>query len=932
MLPLSTRYYLTSLSAFASALDSAASASITSKSFDLAPAVNYSITDATDSINDDDSPRPRDTTAVAQLVHYHDDDNDNDQSHNNQGVKSKRKQKVHLQVVQVEAGSSSSQSTIDTDEGSRLKNKKLREILHELRSEYEVVDFGTTSYFDKVQLGSTSMNGTGRIAAAGVEGESVLNNLQESLEVDNRSSMLYKDKCYTVNQRLSSSVDILPGINVSTDGPSRSESSSSSFNPSYDLNNFMNNQWDVLRRTALDETIGWDLRDSDDEGRQIIRMAVLVTEQGAHTSPSTFKEFPRNLSREQIGNYPNYSPLGGTFQYQWQSSISSRTTGTTQDCDINFKSYLGNDLETLESDEEDSSNNCFGPSTTMMGRSGVKRSYRGSMAFYNNSYGLGARSMINHVSECSNEGIIYEDCTEFAAFLDCCTRWESSSESSCSSILAEFPTFFPDFNSCIEYGGFYADGYYLNETIGEVVGEENRDNDNNDWLRSRYASPSPKAIRHFKSFLEPSSYFLEALETIEDYPYDQSIFDQNCSTFEYPDPSSAPYSLPFTSKGIVPVILAGPPSDKIMKVPGSSLASDLSSYDESALLMSEHNCPGLEWDPWTSFVCAASSSSATSITSADEEDVVFEVNHCIAPLVSEPPEYYPYYPTQSRWDTPIGPSNSVEGSVKFYELNHGLGCATEYCATKWWSDCMEVEFGHPVERMKENGVTNALYKPLKYGYTAEDLIKSLREAIDEIVIKTESTLKVSGNVDLIVEIDGYENYKPQHESEPLVDLPQSGPLITEYHKLEKIKKKTRQFHEQLRDANMNRRRTRINLDEIEEKLDESVDSHDVMDASDSNGGSGKADGHQPQEVDSDAPTQSTPDPDPSENLGMIIGCATGGIVMLGGITVGGLVTSGKLRLKPKSLPPLQTNDNDDDFCSFHDKEHQMVEVNAELFV
>jgi len=331
--------------------------------------------------------------------------------------------------------------------------------------------------------------------------------------------------------------------------------------------------------------------------------------------------------------------------------------------------------------------------------------------------------------------------------------------------------------------------------------------------------------------------------------------------------------------------------------------------------MSEHNCPGLEWDPWTTYTCSLAK------RMDDDGENTINFNSCIAPHLSE---YSKLYSSQSERDNP-----GVDGldSSRFYDLKNNFGCTSEHCSNKWWSECMTVEYEYPMEQMRKNGVLGGLYIPMKANYSSDDVILSIKDSVNKITkdtsasVRTDEVLSKSDDID-----ENRYDYVPQavirREFEEL-------PSISEALKAQKIVQKSERFHEQLKVMRTTRG---------EKATNNNKDLVDIDSATDTSNNENNMSVNNSMESDATdlmdaAEPQSDLTPPDSDEVGLIvgIGCATVGVVAIGGATLVGLANKGKLGRK--KLPPLRTSDHDNVLhASFNDQKYKKEEVNAELFV
>jgi len=331
--------------------------------------------------------------------------------------------------------------------------------------------------------------------------------------------------------------------------------------------------------------------------------------------------------------------------------------------------------------------------------------------------------------------------------------------------------------------------------------------------------------------------------------------------------------------------------------------------------MSEHNCPGLEWDPWTTYTC----SFAKSIDDDDDSETTINFKSCIAPHLSE---YSKSFPSQFEWD-----NAGVDGldDSQFYDLKSNFGCTTEHCSNKWWSECMMVEYEYPMEQMRKNGVLGGLYIPMKANYSSDEVILSIKDSVNKIINDTTTTASVRTDDDEALS-NSDESYRNRYDYVPKAVMEREFeelPSISDARKSQKILQKSERFHEQLKVMRTTREKeaTNNNNDLVDIDLDTSnnennmsvnnsieSDATDLMDA---------------------AEPQSDLTPPDSDEFGLIvgIGCATAGVLVIAGATL--VVLANKGKLGRKKLPPLRTNDHDD---VLHASLYKKEEVRAELFV
>jgi len=573
------------------------------------------------------------------------------------GIKSEECE-FRVQIVQVQDGTSTFLKELKS-----LRKQNLVEILmDDLSNEFGKVEFGLTMYQDK----PTTVTGYG------------VNDGWWNKEVMLQSGY-NTDKCYDLIQPL-------------TEDPIKANDAFDYFH-SGGGKDVMENQWDALRRSAIDSKIGWDLRSHDDDGSPIIRLAVLVTDDAAHTAHNVFKDQPRNMNHEYYmhqGPYKSLSRMGYTGK---------------QECNLTESIRLENNIRNQPTEATSIMNDggeCYGWSNSI---AGARRSLKGILGYYNYYYGFGDTARKVDIIECTgllNKG---SPCWEYSAFINCCTHWGNTVSYGCYYDHDMYYRF-PDYNSCIEYGGRYA-------RCHPTQGPAGCTNITEEWEIAQFKDPSLEFFTGLGIANDSERVdWINKIDNITDYPYDDSIFNKDCTTFEYPDPTSYEYAEPFLNRAIIPLIVAAPPSKSVMNSEDAS-TSTIASYDYQALRMSGHNCPGLEWDPWTTYMC-----------SRYGESVCYSPNNN---------QYFGLYPNKYSW-----------GNSEFWK--EGFGCWTEECAQQWWSQCYDVEYGYPISKLKEHGV-EVHYHMMDANYDAEIIINNVlnivRETLNEKECITSTTISTT---------------------------------------------------------------------------------------------------------------------------------------------------------------------------------------------
>jgi len=561
----------------------------------------------------------------------------------------------HIQIVQVQDGTSTF-----LEELQSLREQKLVEhLMSELSEEFGKIEFGLTMYQDK----PTTVTGFG----------------QNDGWWSKRALLgtgFHTDLCYDLIQPL-------------TDDAEKANDAFNYFSAGGGKD-VMENQWDALRRSVIDPRIGWDLRTHDDDGSPIVRLAVLVTDDAAHTAHNVFKDQPRNLNNEFYvyqGPYNSLSRMGNTGKQECNMDESVKMTNNRRDNPSEAES-------TMEGGGE-----CFGWSNSI---AGAMRSLKGTLGYYNYFYGFGETPRKVDSIECTGLMEKGSPCWDYSAFINCCTHWGNTVSYGCYYDY-DMAYRFPDYDSCIDYGGRYARCHYSQGPAGCTA-------DTQEWNKAQRRNPSPEFFTGLGiSNDDEREEWLKKIYDIEDYPYDESVFDKDCTTFDYPDPTSPEYAEPFVNRSVIPLIVAAPPSAYVMSSPGVALTTSISSYDYAALRMSEHNCPGLEWDPWTTYMCSRYGESSCYSPNSDK--------------------YSGLYPTKDAWV-----------NQEFWKEE--FGCWTEECAQEWWSQCYDVEYGYPLSKLEDHGV-EAKFQLMDADYDAKIMIDSIlhteRETLDEKKCITSTT-------------------------------------------------------------------------------------------------------------------------------------------------------------------------------------------------
>merc|ERR1719489_174766 len=520
---------------------------------------------------------------------------------------------------------------------------------------------------------------------------------------------------------------------------------------------------------------------------------------------------------------------------------------------------------------------------------GSTRSFKGALAYYNYFYGFGETSRTVDMIECTGIQDKGSECWEYSAFINCCTWWGVNQSYGCV-YSPEFMERFPNYDTCVEYGGNYA-RCHPNQESGSCS------NSNPEWSHAKTVDPPESFFKGLGIMSDNErSLFIERLEAIDEYPYDQSIFNKDCTSFEYPDPTSKEYASAFIENGVIPLIVAAPPSDTIMTSPGSGLANTMASYDYNALRMSEYNCPGLEWDPWTTYLCNRQGSGG-----------------CYAP-----DSYDTLYPTKSTWK-----------NQRFWEEKYG--CSDEECAKQWWSQCYDVEYGFPISKIREHGA-EIHYQLMDAKYDAHTIVRSIMEIINTAMAgknclattTTTTTTTVTTTTDAptttTIVTDDFDTIASVGTDrvtdnlltteDPAYKTDESGLPPTQKPNLDQT---TEDPNHRTDEGALPPTQKPNNETETDETTTTTTTTTTV-----------------PPDLPPVPPTQPPATEEDGGSMGVIIGSAVGGAVVAAGAVVGGLMAKGIIPFNVTSSPT--TTPPDVEAENITAEREQMAEIDADMFV